>query len=78
MVANDESERLGPQAAWDFATTRWSLVAAAGEARSPESQEALATLCQVYWYPLYAYARRRLATIKDAQDLTQHHADGGI
>jgi RNA polymerase sigma factor (sigma-70 family) len=53
-----------------FANTRWSLVAAAGR-RSPESQEALATLCRLYWYPLYAYARRRLPTKDDAQDLTQ-------
>jgi RNA polymerase sigma-70 factor (ECF subfamily) len=45
-------------------------VAAAGQ-DSPEAQQALATLCQIYWYPLYAYARRRLANTHDAQDLTQ-------
>jgi RNA polymerase sigma-70 factor (ECF subfamily) len=55
----------------DFAKTRWSLVAAAGQGQSPESKEALATLCRLYWYPLYAYARRRLPTVEDAQDLTQ-------
>jgi RNA polymerase sigma-70 factor (ECF subfamily) len=70
MLTSDQADESRPQADW-FATTRWSLVAAAGESRSPESQEALATLCQVYWYPLYAYARRRLASIEDAQDLTQ-------
>ena len=57
--------------AWRFASTRWSLVAAAGQGTSPEAQEALAVLCRVYWYPLYAYARRRLANVEDAQDATQ-------
>jgi RNA polymerase sigma-70 factor (ECF subfamily) len=70
-AANDQSDRGSPQAPWRFASTRWSLVAAAGQGPSPEAQEALATLCQVYWYPLYAYARRRLAKVEDAQDLTQ-------
>jgi RNA polymerase sigma-70 factor (ECF subfamily) len=53
-----------------FASTRWSLVAAAGRGESPEAREALAVLCRTYWYPLYAYARR-LASADDAQDLTQ-------
>jgi RNA polymerase sigma-70 factor (ECF subfamily) len=70
-AASDQSDRANPQAPWRFASTRWSLVAAAGLGTSPEAQEALATLCQVYWYPLYAYARRRLTNAEDAQDLTQ-------
>ena len=60
-----------PQLARQFASTRWSLVAAAGQRDLPESEAALASLCGLYWYPLYAYARRRLPTIEDAQDLTQ-------
>ena len=60
-----------PQQARQFASTRWSLVAAAGQRDLPESEAALASLCGLYWYPLYAYARRRLPTIEDAQDLTQ-------
>src|SRR5207249_1243960 len=54
----------------DFPTTRWTLVAAAGE-RGPESRSALATLCQIYWYPLYAYVRRRGDSPDQAQDHTQ-------
>jgi RNA polymerase sigma-70 factor (ECF subfamily) len=54
-----------------FATTRWSLVAVAGQADSPEAREALAFLCQTYWLPLYAFARRSLPNAHDAQDLTQ-------
>ena len=42
-----------------FATTRWSMVLAAGAGPSERADQALAELCAGYWYPLYAYARRR-------------------
>jgi RNA polymerase sigma-70 factor (ECF subfamily) len=71
MSTNDLPDHPGLQAAWRFASTRWSVVAAAGEKESPEGRAALAVLCQAYWYPLYAYARRRLARADDAHDLTQ-------
>ena len=54
-----------------FHTTRWSVVLAAGQSAEPAAGAALATLCQSYWFPLYAYIRRRSATIDEAQDLTQ-------
>lgn len=54
-----------------FATTRWSVVLAAGQRSSPAADEALATLCQTYWYPLYAFARRCGCPPEDAADLTQ-------
>jgi RNA polymerase sigma factor (sigma-70 family) len=54
-----------------FATTHWSIIVAAGDAASPQAREALERLCRSYWYPLYAYARRRGNTAHDAQDLTQ-------
>jgi RNA polymerase sigma factor (sigma-70 family) len=65
-----------------FATTRWTLVVDAQTALTPRGQQALATLCELYWYPLYAYLRRRGYSADDAQDLTQgffaylleHHA----
>jgi RNA polymerase sigma factor (sigma-70 family) len=53
-----------------FATTRWSVVLAAA-ARSPQSDAALAALCETYWYPLYAYVRRRGYAVEDAEDLVQ-------
>jgi RNA polymerase sigma factor (sigma-70 family) len=53
-----------------FATTRWSIVAAAGSA-TPEARDALAALCQAYWYPLYAFLRRQGTPAEDAQDLVQ-------
>jgi RNA polymerase sigma-70 factor (ECF subfamily) len=54
-----------------FATTQWSLVIAACDRRRPEADTALATLCERYWYPVYAFVRRRGQTATDAQDLTQ-------
>ena len=56
-----------------FRTTRWSLVAAAvAKAEpTPQSNAALAELCQAYWYPLYAFVRRRGHDCDDAADLTQ-------
>ena len=55
----------------DFASTRWSVVLAAGRTELPDSQQALAELCQSYWYPLYAYVLRRTNNPHEAQDLIQ-------
>ena len=53
-----------------FPTTRWSRVAAAaGDA--PGASEALAGLCAAYWYPLYAFIRRKGHDAERALDLTQ-------
>jgi len=46
-------------------------VLAARRSDSTEAQAALANLCRTYWYPLYAYVRRRGYEAHDAQDLTQ-------
>jgi RNA polymerase sigma-70 factor (ECF subfamily) len=54
-----------------FATTQWSMVAQAARRSSPEAAQALAVLCETYWYPLYAYVRRRGHNVEEAQDLTQ-------
>jgi RNA polymerase sigma-70 factor (ECF subfamily) len=54
-----------------FATTRWSIVLAAGRKSSPDSRSALAQLCETYWYPLYTFLRRKGYSPHDAQDLTQ-------
>ena len=54
-----------------FVTTRWTVVLQAGRKSSPHSDRALADLCQQYWYPLYAYVRRRCQSREDAEDLTQ-------
>ena len=54
-----------------FETTRWTLVSAAGRRDTPESRAALSDLCRRYWYPVYAYVRRRGRNADDALDLTQ-------
>ena len=54
-----------------FRTTRWTLVMASAHDQSQTGRAALAALCQIYWYPLYAFARRRGYSPHDAQDLTQ-------
>jgi len=51
-----------------FATTRWSLVRAAG---SGQGDEALEELCRIYWMPVYAVVRRSGKSPDDAKDLTQ-------
>jgi len=54
-----------------FATTHWSVVLAAGRPKSASYQQALETLCQTYWFPLYAYLRRHGCSSHEAQDYTQ-------
>jgi RNA polymerase sigma factor (sigma-70 family) len=54
-----------------FATTHWSMVLAAGKSSSANQRQALETLCQSYWFPLYAFLRRRGYDNHQAEDLTQ-------
>ena len=55
-----------------FNTTQWSIVlACSGKNDANQAQEALAKLFQTYWYPLYAYTRRRGYGEQDAEDLVQ-------
>jgi RNA polymerase sigma-70 factor (ECF subfamily) len=55
----------------EFLTTNWSIVLGAGDQSSSRAGEAMQRLCQIYWYPLYAFIRQRGSTAHDAQDLTQ-------
>ena len=54
----------------DFLTTRWSIVTAAAT-DTPQREAALEALCATYWYPLYAFARRRGLEAADAEDAVQ-------
>ena len=66
--ANDNT----PKQADQFHSTRWSVVLkAVQDPSTPIAREALATLCQTYWYPLFAYVRRQGVDFTLAQDLTQ-------
>jgi RNA polymerase sigma factor (sigma-70 family) len=55
----------------NFDTTHWSLILAAADRATPRADDALAELCRSYWYPLYAFIRRRGHDPDQAADLTQ-------
>jgi DNA-directed RNA polymerase specialized sigma24 family protein len=71
MAAHESKIERLPAQGNRFATTHWSMVLSAGRSHSPEARRALATLCENYWFPLYAFVRRAGYTAEDAQDLTQ-------
>src|SRR5690348_14867403 len=54
-----------------FVTTQWTLVIAAARSSEPGGHKALAKLCESYWYPVYAFVRRRGHSPEEALDLTQ-------
>lgn len=64
---------VDPSGPREFATTQWSLVAAAQRDGADESgaRAALEALCRAYWFPLYAFVRRSGRAAEDARDLTQ-------
>jgi len=70
MSESHAEQSPDPDRRW-FTTTHWSVVLSAQDRTSPRSAEALAALCETYWFPLYAYVRRSGYSFQDAQDLTQ-------
>ena len=72
MAANSDIEQSDEHPdVMQVSTTQWSVVLAAGQRSTVESNLALERLCKSYWPPLYAYVRRRVADLHEAQDLTQ-------
>jgi len=71
MEAQSEANPGDTAGAGSFKTTHWSVVLNANSADTRQSGVALASLCQAYWPPLYAYVRRLGHCPQDAQDLTQ-------
>jgi RNA polymerase sigma-70 factor (ECF subfamily) len=57
--------------AFRFTATHWSVVLAAGGTDATSARPALAQLLETYWYPLYAFIRRKGRNAEDASDLTQ-------
>ena len=72
-TADSENGEASPSAhrASAFAPTHWSVVLAAAADNSIAADTALAQLCEDYWYPLYAFVRRKGCSAHEAQDLTQ-------
>jgi DNA-directed RNA polymerase specialized sigma24 family protein len=68
---NMKKQTSAPPTPGEFVTTRWSVVKSAGHDSSPDAQVALESLCQAYWFPLYAYVRKRVANVEEANHLTQ-------
>ncbi len=54
-----------------FPTTCWSRIALAADPASAGTREAMATLCMAYWFPVYAFIRRKGHMTEEAHDLTQ-------
>ncbi len=71
MAQDNPADSTNRSRAEVFNTTHWSVVVQAGANDSPQAAEALASLCRVYRYPLYAYVRRQGHSMEDSQDLTQ-------
>jgi RNA polymerase sigma factor (sigma-70 family) len=78
LVSAAATPSSSPDGPWpvgpaSFPTTRWTRVLAArdGDRDNSEARGALAELCQAYWYPLYAFIRRRGHDAESARDLTQ-------
>src|SRR3972149_4721413 len=67
-----QEHKVIPSAHGGFAATRWTLVlSAARGSQTPRAAEAMAELCRIYWYPLYAFVRRQGYDAHAAEDLTQ-------
>ena len=71
MTGPDKGAKGGVHKGGRFLTTHWTVVRDAGDPDSPGYRVALATLCETYWYPLYAYLRRYGCDSHEAEDLTQ-------
>ncbi len=70
MLPGESPDGTLPERGGSFPTTRWSLVLAVGGS-GVNSEDALDSLCRIYWPPVYAYARYRGYSSEDAEDLTQ-------
>lgn len=68
--AYENQDAAWPRQNW-FATTHWTVVLTASDQAAPQATQALEQLCRLYWYPLYAYVRRKGNSAHDAEDLTQ-------
>jgi DNA-directed RNA polymerase specialized sigma24 family protein len=72
-----EQHQAEPAVGWEvgaaapFEATQWSVVIRAAQGATPAGQAAFAQLYERYWFPLYAFVRRKGYSPHDAQDLIQ-------
>jgi DNA-directed RNA polymerase specialized sigma24 family protein len=57
----------------EFPSTQWSRVVAAADLAAPDARVALEELCTAYWYPIYAFIRRKGNDAEKSLDLTQSY-----
>jgi RNA polymerase sigma-70 factor (ECF subfamily) len=68
----DSDEEQGSEAGGGlFPLTRWDLISAVRGSDGDARSRALAELCDLYWYPVYCYARKRGYRAPEAEDFTQ-------
>jgi DNA-directed RNA polymerase specialized sigma24 family protein len=67
------SNPSSPSGQWSFPSTQWSRVVAAADLATPDARSALEELCAAYWYPIYAFIRRKGNDAENALDLTQSY-----
>lgn len=65
------AEHCPPRRSPLFDATQWTVVLTAGDPNHPDKAAALDRLCRTYWYPIYAYVRRKVRSATEAEDLTQ-------
>lgn len=71
-MKSGEPSAAAPERGTRFATTRWSLIRRIDDSDGGGAREvALAEMCRIYWFPLYAFVRRNGKSREDAEDLTQ-------
>lgn len=71
MTVNGQSSGQTELFGKNFQTTHWSVVLRGGDVLSEEGRLALEKLCRMYWFPIYAFIRKRGYSPEQAQDLTQ-------
>src|SRR5262245_29535870 len=71
FVLESGHSKMPDASTFQFRTTSWSLVLAAGGKPTADTRQALAALCGTYWNPAYAFIRRRGYAFDQSQDLTQ-------
>ena len=71
MASDETQKQAAVGTAARFHTTHWSVVLAAQSDDPARARDALERLCITYWYPLYAFLRRRGHQPADAEDFVQ-------
>lgn len=71
LMNSNSSDSQSPANRRAFATTSWSMVLEAADSDQETQSKALTELCQAYWFPLYAFVRRKGMGREEAEDMTQ-------